>query len=440
MAKLAINGGKKTVTETSGTTLPVVSEKGINTAVELMRKGEISISPSVDLFEEEFAKYIGVKYALASNSGTSSLHQALFAVGITAGDEVIVPSFTFVASVSTILAARGIPVFCDIDIETHCMDPKDIEKKITSRTRAIMVVHVWGNPCDMGAIKEIARKHKLAIIEDSSHAHGATWNGKKIGSIGDVGGFSLQGGKLMPAGEGGVLTTDNLDIYERAILCGRIEKRGIIREESREKKAGLGLGFKHRPHPLGIAIARAHLAELDKINDIRDKNGKYLDDALSDIPCVRPQKVLPGSRRVYSYHYGTYYKDKLENVSLEVFLRALAAEGVQCGRVGYGRLHDIPLFEEGSIYSYDCCLGRCPHSRKPEEFEEPNLPNTLKLREMAFSMAPRFEINYKTILDQYIEAYHKVASSIDELKTYEKENADKIGPVKVSDRSVNLVR
>ncbi|HNS32094.1 MAG TPA: DegT/DnrJ/EryC1/StrS family aminotransferase [bacterium] len=439
MGKLAINGGEKTVKSNVDVRLPVVSEKGIAAAVELMRKGEISTSPLVDVFEKEFAQFIGVKYGLASNSGTSSLHQALFAVGVSAGDEVIVPSFTFVASVSTILAARGIPVFCDVDIDTHCIDPEDIERKITSRTRAIMVVHVWGNPCDMDSILRIAHKHKLAVVEDCSHAHGAVWKGKKVGSIGDAGGFSLQGSKIMPAGEGGVLTTNNLDVYERAIVCGRVEKIDSIPAGSRNRKASMGLGFKHRPHPVGIAIALEHLRELDVLNGIRNKNGRYLDDAISDIPCVKPQKVLPGCERVYSYHFGNYDRNLLGGVSLEVFLRALAAEGVGCGRVGYGRLHETDIFEEGSIYFHECCLGRCPHSRRPGEFEKPDLPNTLKLRSSAFTMAPRFETNFAEKLDQYVDAYHKVASCVDELKAYEKDNADKIKPVNVSARSVNPV-
>ncbi len=439
MAKLAINGGKKSVTDTSEVRLPVVSEKGIAAAVELMKKGEISTSPIVDEFEKEFADFIGVKYGLASNSGTSSLHEALFAVGVSAGDEVIVPSFTFVASVSTILAARGIPVFCDVDINTHCIDPKDVERKITSRTKAIMVVHVWGNPCDMERIMDIAKKHNLAVVEDCSHAHGATWKDKKVGSIGDAGGFSLQGSKIMPAGEGGVLTTNSLNVYQRAIVCGRVEKIDSLPPDSPNRKASLGLGFKHRPHPIGIAIAREHLKEINQLNDIRDRNGKYLDDALSDIPCLKPQKVLQGCRKVYSYHWGNYDKNLLGGVSLEVFLRALAAEGVSCGRAGYGRLHEVPLFEKGSIYYHECCLGRCQHSRRPEQFEPPQLPNTLYLRENSFTMAPRFEVNFKTKIEQYIDAYHKVASAVDELRAYEKDNADKLTPVKVSTRSVNPV-
>ncbi len=439
MAKLAINGGNRAISEKVKTSYPVVSEKGIEAAVELMRKGEISTSPIVDEFENEFAKFIGVKHALASNSGTSSLHQALFAVGVSAGDEVIVPSFTFVASVSTILAARGIPVFCDVDIDTHCIDPDDVERKITSRTRAIMVVHVWGNPCDMERIMKIAKKHNLAVVEDCSHAHGATWKGQKVGSIGDAGGFSLQGSKTMPAGEGGVLTTNITDIYERAIVCGRVEKIDLLPEGSRNRKASMGLGFKHRPHPVGIAMAREQLKEIDRLNDIRDKNGKYLDEGLADIPCIKPQKVLQGCRKVYSYHWGNFDGNLLGGVSTEVFLRALAAEGVSCGRAGYGRLHETALFEEGSIYYKECCLGRCPHSRKPSEFAKPDLPNTLYLRQHAFTMSPRFEVNYEKVLDQYIEAYHKVVSAVDELRAYEKENADKIAPVKVSARSVNPV-
>lgn len=443
MGKLAINGGEKAVTSTAKFQAPRVSEKGMEAAVDLMKKGEISISPIVDEFEKEFAEYIGTKYALASNSGTSSLHEALFAAGISAGDEVIVPSFTFGTSASSILAARGIPVFCDVDRETYCMDPEDVEKRVTSRTRAIMPVHVFGNPCDMERILGIARRHNLKVIEDCSHAHGAEWKDKKIGSIGDVGAFSLQGGKLMPAGEGGVLATNDTDYYERAIICGRMEKSRNIPEDSRYKKQGrlLGLGFKHRPHPVGIAIAREHLRDLDKFNIVRNKNGQYIDKAfLSEVPCVKPQKSLPGSGRVYSYHYACYDKNLLGGVSVEVFTKALAAEGVICGLIGYGRLHETPFFEKGSVYYHECCLGRCPHSRPPEDFEKPDLPATAYLRENSFNPVPRFDYECKDLLDQYIEAYKKVASSVDELIAYEKENKDKLGLTEVGTTTLNLVK
>ncbi|MBT4820724.1 MAG: DegT/DnrJ/EryC1/StrS family aminotransferase, partial [Lentisphaerae bacterium] len=350
MPKPALSGGPRTVT-TAAPQSPIVSEREIQAVVELMRKGEISVSPLVSEFEEEFASYIGCEFGLASNSGTSSLHEGLAGVGLPPGGEVIVPSYTFGPGAATILAARGVPVFCEVDTETHCIDPEDVRRKITPNTHAIMVVHVWGNPCDMGPILDIARKHDLAIVEDCSHAHGATWHGRKIGSIGDVGCFSLQGSKLVKAGEGGVLTTNSRDVYERAAATGRTEKISTFPADSIFKQCPpLGSGFKHRPHPLGMALAREQLRDLDERNEIRDTQGTRLDAALAGMPGITPQLVLPDCRRVYAYHFSGYDETALGGLTLEVFLRALKAEGVRCSRIGYGRLHNVPLFEPGSPY------------------------------------------------------------------------------------------
>ena len=421
MARLAINGGEKAVTiPNSEARLPIVSEEDIQAAVDLMRKGEISVSPIVEEFEKEFAQYIGTEYGLASNSGTSSLHEALVGVGVSAGDEVIVPSYTFGPGAIVILAAHGVPVFCDVDRETHCIDPEDAARKITPRTRAILLVHVWGNPCDMGSIMQLARKHNIAVVEDCSHAHGAEWHGKKVGAIGDVGGFSLQGSKILKAGEGGVLTTSDRECYERAATYGRGEKIGKFPEDSHYKQCiRIGMGFKHRPHPLGIAIAREQFRHLDERNEVRDGNGAYLDAGIADIEAVKVQKVLPDCRRVYAYHCAAYDSEKLNGVSMKVFLQAIHAEGVRCDPIRYGWLHKASLFTEGSPYNEDC-LGQCPLVKTPSEFAAGSLPATEYLCERNFMIAPRFETECRELVDQYIEAYHKVTSSVDELLAFER--------------------
>ena len=426
MGKLALLGGPKAVTlDKRRFAVPPVSEEAIAAVVELMRKGETSISPSVAEFEREFAEYVGCEYGLALTSGTAALQTALFAVGVGPGDEVIVPSFTFLTTATTVPAMGGITVFADVDRDTMTLDPADIERKITGRTRAIVVCHVWGNPADMESILELARSRGIAVIEDCSHAHGATWQGKKVGSIGDVGCFSCQGSKLIAAGEGGVLTTNDRDLYERAIVMGRPEKRAEIREDSEIKRfAFTGLGFKYRPHPLGIAIAREQLHHLDEMNEIRDRNGAVLDAGLADVADVVPQRVLPGCRRVYNSHCMRYDPDKLGGVSVETFLRALAAEGVGIGRMRYGHLHGNPLFTEGFPYgTKDAALSAQGH--EASEFANGPLSVTEHLREYAFRAAPRLETECRELINQYLDAYHKVASAADELLAYGR-NADGI--------------
>ncbi|MEG2571266.1 MAG: DegT/DnrJ/EryC1/StrS family aminotransferase, partial [Clostridia bacterium] len=226
MANLALLGGEKTVTidYEAVATRPVVCQKGIDAAVEIMKKGEISNSSVVDVFEAKFKKFVGAEYGACLSNGTSCLQAALFAVGVGAGDEVIVPSFTFWASAAPIIATNGVPIFCETDPETHCLDPKDVEARITPKTKAIMVVHVWGNPADMDAIMAIAKKHNLKVVEDCSHAHGSTYKGKKVGTIGDVGCFSMQGSKLLVAGEGGIFVTNTKEYYERALALGSYDR------------------------------------------------------------------------------------------------------------------------------------------------------------------------------------------------------------------------
>ncbi len=441
MSDLALRGGQKAVTINYSEVgaRAVVSEAEIEAAVELMRKGQISSSPLVQDFEAKFAEYIGTKYALASTSGTCAINEALFAVGVGPGDEVLVPSYTFWASAAPIIAAHGVPVFCDVDPDTYCIDPVDIKRRLTPRTKAIMVVHVWGNPANMDAILEIARENGIAVIEDASRAHGSEWNGKKIGSLGDVACFSLQGSKVMAAGEGGVLTTNNREYYERAIALGHYERLSGLPKDSKYRKYSLtGLGFKHRTHPIGIAIASKQLDELEERNYIRDTNGKYLEEGLKDIDCIKIQKVLPKGKRIYSYHYTIYDETKLQGVSLITFLSALKAEGVICGKCGYGRLHEAPLFTEGVPYGKGC-PGKCSHVEAPMVDKVPSLPVTEYLRDNTFMLAPRFEEPCEDLIDQYIEAYHKVVANIDELKEYENENKDAKVSTTETGRSINLI-
>ncbi|MBI3947230.1 MAG: DegT/DnrJ/EryC1/StrS family aminotransferase [Armatimonadetes bacterium] len=440
MAKLALMGGPKAVTLDRKQFAPQpVSEEAIAAVVALMRKGETSTSPSVAAFESEFAEYVGTKFALAVTSGSAALHSALFAAGIGPGDEVIVPSYTYGSTAAIIATAGGTAVFCDVDRETMNTDPADVARKITPRTRAFMLCHVWGNPCDMGPLLELARSRGITVIEDCSHAHGATWQGKRVGAIGDVGCFSCQGSKLVAAGEGGVLTTNNRVMYERAILLGRIEKRAEFQEDPMCQRYSLvALGIKYRPHPLAIAIARDQLHHLDEMNEIRDRQGAALESGLADIPAIAPQRVVPGARRVYAYHYMRYDPAHLGDVSLGTFLRALAAEGVSAGRNGYGRLHGEPLFLGGFPFS----PGRTTYGVfgvALPPFANGPLPVTDEIRVNTFQGAPRFETECPELIAQYVEAYHKVAGSVDELRTFDREHAGKAPAPQVSTRSINPV-
>lgn len=440
MEKSALLGGTKTVTidyQTAGN-LPLVSEKSKKAVMELLDKGQISASPLVQAFEKKFADYTGSKYSLCTNNGTASLHSALFAVGVGPGDEVIVPTYTFWATAVPIIAGHGIPVFCDVDPDSYCLDPVAIEKKITKNTKAIMVVHVWGNPADMESIMYIAKKYDLKVIEDCSHAHGAMWKDKKIGSIGDVGCFSLQGSKPLPAGEGGILVTDNRTYYERAVAFGHYDRVSSFPSDSLYSKYYLtGLGYKYRAHPLGIAIADCELDELDKRSDIRNSNALKLEEGIAHLPFITPQKIYDGTKRQYSYHYMTYDSARFAGLSLHTFLKALRAEGVICGECGYGRLHQSPLFIEAQPYGRGC-PSKCPSvAENPDRNKHVDISE--RLAETTFMAAPRFEKNCDELIAQYINAYEKTADNLDKLLVYEKENpVDQINSPR-SGRSINIL-
>jgi dTDP-4-amino-4,6-dideoxygalactose transaminase len=394
-----------------------------------MEKGEISQSALVYQFEERFARYTGARYALACCSGTAAIHSALFGLGLGPGDEVLVPSFTFWASVGPVYWCGAVPVFCDVDPRTHCMDPGDLEHRITPATKAIMPVHVWGNPCNMDAIMEIARTHKLKVLEDCSHAHGSRYRGRHVGTIGDLGCYSLQGSKMLPAGEGGILITDSRDYFSKSMSLGQYDRLSRLEEDSPYRKYKLtGMGLKYRPHPLGIALANSALDELDERNAIRSANGRRLENLLADLDFISSPTVLEGCERQFSYQYMTYHPQKFAGLRSFSFLKALSAEGVICGYCGYGQLHLSPLVLEGGPFK----------AHAPRKAEQ--LPVTEYLGVNVFLAAPRFENDCPELIEQYAAAYHKVALHRDELEEYDrdKDYAKELG--ELSGRTIDLVK
>lgn len=417
--KLALLGGEKAVKK-ERLTFPLVPDAAYDRVMHMLKIGDISTSPVFGEFETKFANYIGREYGLCCCNGTTSIQEALFAVGVGAGDEVIVPSFTFWASVGPILACNALPVFADVDLQMQTVTAETIAKVITPKTKAIVIVHTWGNPCDLDPILDLAKKHDLKVIEDCSHAHGAEYKGRKVGSFGDIGCFSLQGSKVLAAGEGGIMVTDNREYYERACAIGHYERlgRNDFPEDSPYKKfAGTGLGYKHRAHPLGIVIASEGLDLLDERNASRNENGKLLDSLFSQFSFLEPQKVAENAERVYAYHYMRYIPEKLQNLSVTTFCKALSAEGVAGGTCGYGRLHKAPFVTETGMFGHGCPLS-CPHYGADYTVNK-DLPNTEILAIHDVMVAPRFEGANAGHIEEYFEAYKKIEDNIDALLEYE---------------------
>lgn len=337
MAKLAINGGEPVVKHGLGKGWPIHGEIEEKALLEVLRSGAWNRREKVDEVGDKFAAYHDAKYGIPLANGTVALQCALKAAGITAGDEVIVPALTFVATGTSAVCVNAVPVIVDIDPLTYNIAPDAIEAAITPRTRAIIPVHNGGYPADMDAIMEIAEKHNLKVIEDCAHAHGSQWRGKGVGSIGHLGTFSFQIGKTLTCGEGGMVITNDEDLANRA---GHV--------------ANLNM----RMTNLQATLLLCQLERLDSQVETREKNMAYLVKGMEEIDGIYP---IPRDERVtrWCFYYWDFrfVSDEFGGISRGRFLEALGAEGVPCGVGAHGQ----PIYNEGPFGS-------------PEQFDLFGLP------------------------------------------------------------------
>ncbi len=282
-SKLAIFNGPKSINITKPHYIWPIIDKEIQKALIKQLKKSISIydrSGIIKELEDNLCDYFNVKYAVLTNSGTSALYSMYVAFDLKKEDEIICPCYTFFATLTPIFFTNAKMILVDIDKNGN-IDPLEIEKKITSKTKALVITHMWGMPCNMDAILDICKKHKLLLLEDGSHAHGATYKNKKIGSFGNGSAFSLQAQKTLTGGEGGVFLTNDSQAYYRALLLGHYNKRCLneIDKKSKYYKYALtGMGLKFRIHPLAAVIANEQLKRIDSFLDKRRKMAKYMND------------------------------------------------------------------------------------------------------------------------------------------------------------------
>jgi dTDP-4-amino-4,6-dideoxygalactose transaminase len=367
-----------------------------------------------------------MSYALAHNTGTAALHGAMFGLGIGAGDEIICPSITYWASCLPVYSLGGTVVFADVDPDTLCIDPNDIERRISPRTKAIVVVHYTGYPCEMDTILAIARRRKIAVLEDCSHAHGALYKGRMVGTMGDVAAFSLMSGKSFPIGEGGIMVTNNRRIYERAALFGHYERAGDITEDDLAFGAGLPWGgYKYRMHQLSSAVGREQLKNYPALMQDIDRAMNHFWDGLEKLPGVKPHRPVKGSGLTMGGWYfpvGLYRPEELDGLSVTRFCEALKAEGVPTGAGANKALHLHPLFSTVDVY----------HQGRPTRIA--NLPPGVDVRQPAGSLpvseavqtrvfqVPWFKHYRPQAIDEYVAAVQKVVAHYRDLLSGDKGN------------------
>jgi perosamine synthetase len=326
---------------------PYMGDEEAKAVAETLKSGWITLGPKTEEFEVAFAKYVGAKYAIALNSATSALHLALIVSGVKKGDEVITTPVTFASSAEVILQTGGVPVFADIDPRTLNIDPASIAKKITKKTKAIIVVHYGGQPCDMDAINSLGKKHKIAIIEDAAHAAGSSYKGKKIGGGKNLTTFSFHAVKNLATGDGGMITTPDKKIDKRL----RSLRWMGINKSTRERETAGGYrwdydisdegGFKYHMNDIAASIGLVQLKKLDKTNQKRKQIATIYDRAFKNVDMLRPLIQLPG--RVTSRHnYCVVLKD---GISREDLITFLAKEGISTG-VHYKPLYYHPRYKK----------------------------------------------------------------------------------------------
>jgi dTDP-4-amino-4,6-dideoxygalactose transaminase len=321
-------------------------EQALIRALRSGRWGKLDGS-EVTTFEKRFAAYHGARHGIAVCNGTVSLRVALLAAGVEAGDEVIIPPYTFLATATAVVEANATPIFVDIDRETLNLDPALIEAAITPRTRAIIPVHLGGLPCDMDAIMAIARRHDLTVIEDAAHAHGSAYKGRRVGGIGHLGSFSFQSTKNLTSGEGGIVLTSDDALADRCRSihnCGRVA--GGAWYEHHVMSGNYRLG------EFAGAILNCQFDRLDEQTNTRDANGRYLDSLLSEIPGITPQRRDASTTRNAYHLYPFRYDADAFGMPRARFLEALAAEGIPASSGYVLPLYRQPLFADRAFGPY----------------------------------------------------------------------------------------
>lgn len=407
--KPAVLGGKP-VRTARFPSWPMVDARDEEAVLEVLRSGRWfrGGAQKADEFERLYAKMTGAKCCLATANGTAALVISLAALDVGPGDEVIVPPFTFVATINAVLVAGALPVFVDTNPETFLLDPRKIEAAINERTKALLPVHIGGSAADLDTILAIGRKHNLPVIEDACQAHLGEWRGRKLGSLGTTGCFSFQVTKNLASGEGGAILMDDENLLEKCFAYHN-NSRG-------RKPAGPGYaarGTNLRMTEFQAALLMSQMARVEAQTSIRSANAKYLTSLLKQIPGIQPAGVYDGCTvNAHHLYMVRYRQEQFEGLPRAMFLRALAREGVPCSR-GYDPLNREP-FLRNTLQSrgYQAVFGK---ERLARWEKENSCPENDKLCTEAFWFTQTMLLGPRSDMDQIAEAIRKIQASAAEI-------------------------
>ena len=411
-SKLAILGGEPVRKNKSWPRWPYWDDDVIDSLTKTARSRIWcriqSKSGTVPTFEKAFAELIGTKFCVATGSGTQALHTCVEALGIGPGDEVITSPYTDPGTVASILSARALPVLADLDPESYQLDPDDVERRITENTRAIMPVHMMGQPCDVDRIMAIAKKHNLKVIEDACQGHLAEHRGRKLGTIGDVGCFSFQSSKTIACGEGGAIIGNDEELMDQ---CYTVHNHGTSRRGRTEV-----IGPKYRMNEFEAAVLLGQLDGVKERFQRRNENAAYLTGRMKDIPGLTPQKLYPGTESGSWYLYPmSYHKEHFADVDRATFLKALAAEGVGLSPYIRQGLHREPWIE--NVLSSKVYQKMYSSKRLKEYRDEVACPNCDRVcREMVMLWASGPLLGSREDMADIADAIEKVYQNRDQLK------------------------
>jgi len=409
MSELAINGGQPvrttplpSVNNNSGRTFGDEELANLN---EVIRSGKLFRygGEYVNKFEQDFAAMLNMKHAVAVTSGTAAIHTALGALNMDVGLEMITTPITDMGTVAPIMLQNCIPVFADLELDYFDMAPESIEKRITDKTRALVVVHLFGQPCNMDAILALGKKYNVAVIEDCCQSYLAMYKGKPVGTMGDIGCFSLQQSKHMASGDGGIIVTNNDELAERARLFA---DKGWPRTAGARNYAFLGINY--RMNELTGAVASAQVGKVEGVVASRRRVANAITARISKVPGIIAPKVREGCEHSW-WQYPIMIDESVFSVSPAEFAKAVTAEGIGVGHGYIGQpIYESSVLQGQQTYGASRCPFSCPYYGREMVYKTEDTPNTLEILRRLLNMACN-ELYTDQDVDDIATAIEKVA-------------------------------